>query len=452
MNWNDQKDNRYIFTVSELNNSAKKTLENSFSDIWIKGEISNFKSYPSGHWYFTLKDEESQIQCVMFKFKNSLLNFIPKEGDEFIALGSASMYLARGNYQFQVESLEKDGIGRLYEEYEKLKTRLTNQGLFDESNKLEIPSYPQKIGLITSEKGAVLQDIKNVLNRRAPSIEVNLFSSLVQGEEAEQSILKNLNLINKIQPQYKYDLLVFARGGGSIEDLWVFNSEKIALAISKLNIPTISAIGHETDFTICDFVCDLRAPTPSGAAEIISSEIFQFPNSLENYEKFLNKVFFNNLNFLNQEVKNLSQRIINPKNKINENILKLDESTLRLHNSFSSGFNKIREIINFSKRTIDLLNPSSNLARFKENINDNLSKIEALYSKHLNEKQNLITSYSSQIEQLSPFNVLERGYSIVRNKKGVVVKSKDDISMEDKISITSAKISYEADITNINND
>ena len=244
MNWNDQKDNRYIFTVSELNNSAKKTLENSFSDIWIKGEISNFKSYPSGHWYFTLKDEESQIQCVMFKFKNSSLNFIPKEGDEFIALGSASMYLARGNYQFQVESLEKDGIGKLYEEYEKLKTRLNNQGLFDESNKLEIPSYPQKIALITSEKGAVLQDIKNVLNRRAPSIEVNLFSSLVQGQEAEQSILHNLNLIKEIQPQYKYDLLVFARGGGSIEDLWVFNSEKIAIpyAIIPIIITTILLI------------------------------------------------------------------------------------------------------------------------------------------------------------------------------------------------------------------
>lgn len=452
MDWNDQKDNRYVFTVSELNNSAKKSLESSFSDIWIKGEISNFKSYPSGHWYFTLKDEESQIQCVMFKFKNSLLNFIPKEGEEFIALGSASMYLARGNYQFQVESLEKDGIGKLYEEYEKLKTRLSNEGLFDESIKSEIPHYPQKIALITSEKGAVLQDIKNVLNRRAPNIEVNLFPSFVQGKEAEQSILKNIKLINQIQSKYKYDLLILARGGGSIEDLWVFNSEKIALAISKLNIPTISAIGHETDFTICDFVCDLRAPTPSGAAEIISSEIFQISSSLESFEKFLSKIFLNNLNLLNQEIKNLNQRITNPMNRINENILKLDESILRLHNSFLNGFSKIKEIINFSKRSIDLLNPKSKLDRFRENIEDNFSTIETLYSKNLKEKQNLITSYSSQIEQLSPFNVLERGYSIVRNNKGVVVKSKDDISLKDKISITSAKVSYEADISNIKDD
>ncbi len=266
----EQKNSPEIFSVSQLNKNAKFTLEKKFNDVWVKGEISEFTNYrQSGHWYFTLKDENSSISCVMFKFKNSYLKNIPEIGDEIVLKGKLSLFEAQGRYQFIAESLEYSGEGDLLKAFENLKNKLLKEGLFDESFKKEIPELPMNIGIVTSPSGAVIQDIRNVLERRAPLSKLILAPSLVQG-------------FNKTE---KLDLIIVARGGGSLEDLWCFNSENIAREIYALEIPVISAVGHETDFTICDLVSDLRAPTPSAAAEIASQAHSQIIDKIEILEK-----------------------------------------------------------------------------------------------------------------------------------------------------------------------
>ena len=271
----NQKNNLDILSVSDLNNSAKRLLEKNYSSIWIQGEVTNFRSYDSGHWYFKVKDDNSEIQCVMFRFRNNSANMKPSDGDKEVLNGSISMYVAKGSYQFQVDSIEYAGEGVLLKSFEALKKRLQNDGFFDEETKSNLPYLPQHIAVISSANGAVIQDIRNVINRRAPLIDITLIPALVQGDGSEESLLNALTQVKKLNDLKKVNALILARGGGSLEDLWSFNSEKLAMEIFKLQIPTISAIGHETDFTICDFVSDLRAPTPSAAAEIISESYLE---------------------------------------------------------------------------------------------------------------------------------------------------------------------------------
>ena len=292
----NQKNNLDILSVSDLNNSAKRLLEKNYSSIWIQGEVTNFRSYDSGHWYFKVKDDNSEIQCVMFRFRNNSANMKPSDGDQVVLNGSISMYVAKGSYQFQVDSIEYAGEGVLLKSFEALKKRLQNDGYFDEETKLNLPHLPQHIAVISSANGAVIQDIRNVINRRAPLIDITLIPALVQGDGSEESLLNALTQVKKLNDLKKVNALILARGGGSLEDLWSFNSEKLAMEIFKLQIPTISAIGHETDFTICDFVSDLRAPTPSAAAEIISESYLEKFAELTEISNLLGTYFKNVLN------------------------------------------------------------------------------------------------------------------------------------------------------------
>lgn len=261
-----------IFSVAQLTGYIKNLMERDvyLQNVIVKGEISNFIAHRSGHWYFTLKDEDSQIKAVMFYGSNVRVNFKPENGHKVVLQGRISVYEGRGEYQIYVNSMKRDGLGDLYVAFEELKQRLATEGLFDARYKKEIPPFPTKIGVITSANGAAVRDIKNIASRRCPSVQLVLYPALVQGAGTEESLIKALDFFEN---EYKVDTVIIGRGGGSIEDLWGFNGEKLARKIFSMQTPVISAVGHETDFTICDFVADLRAPTPSAAAELAVPDV-----------------------------------------------------------------------------------------------------------------------------------------------------------------------------------
>ena len=261
----DNEVNEKVFSVSELNRLVKDVLHSNFSLIWIKGEISGFSSYSSGHWYFKLKDKEAQVDCVMFAGKNHKVKWQPQNGDQVEVQCQVSIYEANGKYQLIIDSLQKAGLGELFEKYLQLKNKLKHDGLFDDASKKNIPRIPKSIGVVTSPDGAVLKDIITTLSRRNKTVSIVIYPTLVQGENASEGISNAINIANI---RKEVDTLIICRGGGSIEDLWSFNDEIVANAIFKSELPIISAVGHETDFTIADFVADKRAATPTAAAEI----------------------------------------------------------------------------------------------------------------------------------------------------------------------------------------
>ena len=276
----DNEVNEKVFSVSELNRLVKDVLHSNFSLIWIKGEISGFSSYSSGHWYFKLKDKEAQVDCVMFAGKNHRVKWQPQNGDLVEVQCQVSIYEANGKYQLIIESLQKAGLGELFEKYLQLKNKLQQDGLFDDASKKNIPRIPKSIGVVTSPDGAVLKDIITTLLRRNKTVSIVIYPTLVQGENAPEGISNAINIANI---RKEVDTLIICRGGGSIEDLWSFNGEIVANAIFKSELPIISAVGHETDFTIADFVADERAPTPTAAAEIVSEGLQEIKETIDFY-------------------------------------------------------------------------------------------------------------------------------------------------------------------------
>ena len=272
----DSANTPHIISVSELNRLARDVLEQSFPLFWVSGEISNFTRAASGHWYFSLKDESAQVSCVMFRGRNSYLDWSPKEGDKVEARALVTLYEARGSFQLTIEFLQRAGAGALFEAFEKLKTKLQQEGLFDAAFKQAIPAHPKQIGIVTSSDAAALHDVLTTLRRRMPNIPVVIYPTPVQGKGASTQIA---NAINSAHQRNECDVLIICRGGGSMEDLWQFNEEIVARAIANCKIPTISGVGHETDFTICDFVADVRAPTPTAAAELASPSRESLRNS-----------------------------------------------------------------------------------------------------------------------------------------------------------------------------
>ncbi len=349
-----------IYTVSELTADIKELLEKNFPMVWITGEISNFRVPASKHFYFTLKDENSQISAVMFGGQHRHLKFAPEDGMSITGMGRISLYPPRGNYQIIFEYLEPRGIGALQVAFEQLKARLAAEGLFDKEYKKPLPFLPKKISVITSSTGAVIYDILKITGRRFPNIHIEIIPVKVQGEGSENEIVAGIQLLNR---RGDSDLAILARGGGSLEDLQSFNSEKVARAIFLSKIPIISAIGHETDFTIADFVADLRAPTPSAAAELavpIKDELVQkcdkcfiaLKNSFNRYIEYRR-------NILNH----LLKRLANPKRKIEEMRIRLDDTTQRLIRIFTNSIHQKQEQLLWRTERLNALNPKAILAR-----------------------------------------------------------------------------------------
>ena len=445
-----QKKNTNIISVTELNTSAKKLLEKDFSSVWVTGEMSNFRSYDSGHWYFKIKDENSEIQCVMFKFRNSSINRRPMDGDNLILKGSVSMYVARGSYQFQVDQIEYAGEGVLLKNFEDLKKRLTKEGIFDAEHKKIIPKIVKNVAVITSSNGAVIQDIKNVLSRRAPLINVFLIPSLVQGEKSEISLIDSFDKILKLHKKENIDAIIIARGGGSLEDLWSFNSEKLARRIFEFEIPVISAVGHETDFTICDFVSDLRAPTPSSAAEIISEFYVSIIDSITFYKSQLKKEIGSKLLMLSNSLDMTSKSLINPQTKLKEDLLKTDELTNKLKYLLDSFINEKKYLIERNVLTIKKLSPKNYINTANNQVAALDKNLKVLTKNMVNIKNETFKGIVKELEALSPLEILARGYSITKIKSSQkIIRDSKNLKIGDVISSVVAKAEIESKITKI---
>ncbi len=401
-------DNKY-YSITALNRAIKNMFERepALLDIYIKGEISNFKHHTRGHFYFTLKDETSRIAAVMFNSYASKINFEPVDGMKVLVHGRVAVYEANGGYQIYVTEMSEDGIGNLYLEYEKLKKKLQSEGLFDPSHKKEIPRFPKTIGIITAPTGAAIRDILSTIKRRYPICKTILFPALVQGATAKDSIVKQLQKAR----EYDLDVIICGRGGGSIEDLWAFNEECVAREIYACNIPIISAVGHEVDFTIADFVADLRAPTPTGAAEMAVPNLTDINNLLSQYKIRANEGINNYIKKMNVQYDSLKDSFV-------------------LKNPMSMYEVKEQKLDNF----IDVLN--KNITNMLDNYTIRLDNIKNNYviknPQSLFEKmEHQYTMLVNTLKLVNPLNILSKGYSIVSINDNVIKEStalkKDDI-------------------------
>ncbi|SMB94888.1 Exodeoxyribonuclease VII large subunit [Desulfonispora thiosulfatigenes DSM 11270] len=351
------------FSVSKLNQYIKNLLsgDSLLSSVWVYGEISNFKLHISGHMYFTLKDKDSIIKCVMFKGNSKKLKFSPEHGMQVLALGYVSLYEQTGQYQLYVEDLIIHGAGELNLKYEQLKNKLTKEGLFDIEQKRDLPRMPKKVGVVTSLTGAVIKDIISIIHRRSPMTEILIAPAMVQGVEAPTSIITALdNLYDK-----DVDVIIVGRGGGSLEELWCFNNEQVVRKVSESPVPIISAVGHETDFSLTDFAADLRAATPSMAAELVVPTVKELKDKVDFYHTRLNQVLFENLEYKKQELSGITNelQLLNPLNKILVAKEKIDNMHLRINTIMENKYKSQKQILDLLIEKLDSLSPLKTLAR-----------------------------------------------------------------------------------------
>jgi exodeoxyribonuclease VII large subunit len=402
---------RKIYTVSELTDQIKALLEETFPFIWIVGEISNFRIPLSGHFYFTLKDADSQISAVMFRGQQRQLKFEPEDGMRVTGMGRLSVYEPRGSYQIILEYMEPSGVGALQIAYEKLKARLAQEGLFDEQHKQPIPFLPQKIALITSPSGAVVHDILNIIDRRFANLDIQLLPVKVQGDGAEDEIVAALELLNQ---QAGFDAAILARGGGSLEDLQAFNSEAVARAIYSCNVPLISAVGHETDYTIADFVADLRAPTPSAAAELLVPVKNELLQMVRNFSADLHYRMLNTIERWRHTLVDVARRLTDPRKKSQDWRLRLDDLTSRLSRHIRTIMDRKNERLQWRQDRLLMSSPLARIENSKAIIDYNVNKLLELYNKIIQYKLAHLRELSARLEALSPVAILARGYSITR--------------------------------------
>ena len=422
--------NQEIVSVSDINNLAKGLLEKDLSNVWIQGEISSFTAHGSGHWYFTIKDKKSSLSCVMFKFENQNVLFSPQVGDELILNGNISIYAPSGRYQFNVKHIEVFGEGALLKAFEDLKRKLSDEGLFEQERKKDIPPNPLSIGLITSETGAVFRDVINVLKRRSPFVILTLIESQMQGKTADKEIC---SAIKKANQTSDLDLIILARGGGSIEDLWCFNMESVARSIAESRLPIISAIGHETDFTISDFVADLRAPTPSAAAEIISQNHSNLSNSIIRLQTDLRSLLINKIGKLKNDLKNQTSLLRHPGEKLRETSQRLDNLESKMKSLL---VNITLEKQGRFERCVSMLKSASPLNLIKPNQNAitvySMNLLNAM-KMNIEKKKKIYLKNINTLEAVSPLSVLGRGYSIVSNEDNNIISSSADLKLKQKI-------------------
>ncbi len=433
-----------IISVSEINRRAKSILEENFPFVWIQGEVSNFFSAASGHWYFSLKDESSEIRCAMFANKSHRITFEPKDGDHLVLNGTLSIFEGRGQYQIIVEHIELAGEGALLKAFEELKKKLLTEGLFDDSHKKKLPSYPRSIAVVTSPDGAVIQDIINVLSRRSPFFNLTVVPTLVQGEKAAPLICEALNKASNLE---NIDLIILARGGGSIEDLWAFNNEEVARAIVNCPIPLVSAVGHETDFTISDFVADIRAPTPSIAAEIISQPYSELKETLEGYQSYLLKSVESQFDSQRTRITNLIKRIRHPGDKLREIGQKLDYLETALIQEMHQKVSFKKNQLNLTQLSLQQNSPQNKVKEAKVYLQNASKDLLKAFNLKIERKRKLLGELVATIEAVSPLSVLARGYSIISTEPdGKILSSSDQVKIGQTISAVLNKGSIKAEV------
>lgn len=419
------KENKYL-TVGALTKYLKFQFDNdrNLQTVFLKGEISNFKSHSTGHLYFSIKDESSKIGAIMFSANAKKLTFNPADGTKVLVVGRITIYEATGNYQIYVEEMQEDGIGNLYIAFEKLKEKLSKEGLFDPKYKKKIPEYPARVGIVTAPTGAAVKDILTTIKRRYPICETILFPSLVQGENAKDDIVKKIEMAQN----YDIDVLIVGRGGGSIEDLWPFNEEIVARSIFASKIPVISAVGHEIDYTIADFVSDLRAPTPTAAAELAVPNILDVLNKLSQYKIRLNENFTKKINYYNLYLDSIKNSFVikNPLLIYEAKAQKLDLINENINKSIKYKIEKCETNLNKIKTNSLIISPNKIFEKFNLNLSILINKLELL----------------------NPLNILSRGYSLsyINDK---VLKSIKDVKKDDNIKIKLSDGFVNANVTDI---
>ena len=421
-----------IYSVSQLNQSVRLMLENQLGAVWLTGEISNFNQPVSGHWYLSLKDENAQVRCAMFRMKNLRVSFRPTNGMQVLVRANVSLYEPRGDYQLIIESMHLAGEGLLMQQFEALKLKLAAEGLFAQHLKKNLPHFSKAVGIITSKTGAALQDILHILQRRDPSLKIIIYPTAVQGKDAATDIAKMIELANQRQ---EVDVLIVGRGGGSLEDLWCFNEEMVARAIFHSHLPVISAVGHETDVTIADFVADVRAPTPSAAAELVSRNQTELLQQLQyrrqRLEIALDRLFAEK----QQKLRHLSLRLHNqhPQAQLRIQQQLITQLSHRLQQTLRHHWQKTAE--NLTALSMRLYkNPlplrlqqyEQQLAQLKVRLNSHMNLTLSLQQKQL-------AHLCGKLDSLSPLKVLARGYSITQNQQNFTIRSMKDVNVGEQI-------------------
>lgn len=417
-----------VYNVEQLNSQIRLTLEGNLGVVWLQAEISNFKPHSSGHFYFSLKDSKAQISAIMFRGFNSKLKFKPHDGLEVIVRGRITVYEPRGTYQIVCETMEPVGAGALQKQFEQLKEKLKKEGLFESARKKAIPAYPKQIAIVTSPTGAAIQDILNIMNRRAKGVQITLVPAIVQGAQAAQSLCEAFKQAQLLP----VDVIIIGRGGGSIEDLWAFNDENLARLISSSSIPVISAVGHEVDFTICDFVADLRAPTPSAAAELVAKSSLEISQKLTHLDQVMKSAIQKILKLKSQNLILNSKRLVDPKKKLQDYAFRNDELLTRLEQSMHSFLsNQKKDVLILEER---LVSPFEIIQQRRAKIDLLKLQIQTSIQTQLQKAEYSLKNSMSLIDSLSPLKVIDRGYSIVTNKNKIV-RSKKDVKKGDTIEI-----------------
>ena len=439
-------DSHKVLTVSELNRNTKQFLEQNIPLMWIKGEISNLKCYQSGHWYFSLKDATAQVRCVLFSHRNQYIDWNPKDGMQVEVLALVTLYEPRGDFQLNVETMRRAGLGELSEAFEKLKSKLEKAGLFSPSNKKTLPSFPQQIGIITSPDTAALRDVLSTLQRRMPSLPIIIYPTLVQGKTAASNIADAIKIACQ---RAECDVLILCRGGGSIEDLWAFNEEIVALAIAASGIPVISGIGHETDFTIADFVADIRAPTPTGAAELASKDHQELNHRLNALHQRMYRVTLHRIEHAMQQVDILTHRLIYPGDRIKQQCIHLQHLQDRLINTWSHQIDKKRwKLLEFNQQ---LSAASPDVVRLEEQQKELAARFRYTYSRYFETLTVRQQHLQTLLSHLNPQSVLERGYSITYSMHGTAIHDSKQIHSGDRIQVKFAHGMCEANVTQTKN-
>lgn len=438
-----QEEEPRVLTVSELNRSIRDLLEGEYPLLWLRGEISNFKAHTSGHFYFSLKDEKAQINAVMFRGFNSQLRFKPEDGMEVLVRGKVTVYEPRGNYQIFCETMEPVGAGALQKAFEQLKAKLQAEGLFDPSRKRPIPRLPRHIAIVTSPTGAAIRDILNILGRRFKAVQITLVPCKVQGDQAPGEIIQAIEMANRLPD---VDVMVVGRGGGSIEDLWAFNDEGVARAIAASRIPVISAVGHEIDFTIADFVADLRAPTPSAAAELVVRDAAELTDRIASLRRSLNFLMLRHLNALREKSHQIGKRLVDPQRRIQDASMRCDELTQRLEAA-------VLRLLNDRRLRIELLrnrmgSPMAQIEKEKEVLAGWSARLRTGIANTLLRKRERLELQMAVLDSLSPLKVLDRGYSMVMVDGKIVTHAKD-LSVGTNVHVRMCEGSFTAQVTQV---
>ena len=426
---------REIHSVTELNQTASDFLNEAFPPLWVAGEISNFKEYgTSGHWYFSIKDSNSVLSCTMFRMQNSNLRFKPKEGDQVIMQGKLSIYAKSGRYQLIASKMELAGFGELMRKYELLKNKLNSEGLFEKKTMGDIPEIVNRIGVITSQHGAAIKDVISTIKRRSPHMDVVISPCRVQGDGSAKLVLKSLKEIESHHESNKYDAVIICRGGGSIEDLWCFNDEQLCRYIADYPIPVISGVGHETDFTLTDFVSNLRAATPTAAAEIVS----EGASKLNDYFLHLKDRLLRetgNLVFGAQENLNTLKRLLrSPRQRLEEQYQKLDAVADRLIINTKLSLNTKKGQQKLIETKINSLSPLVSIANRKNQIMYFKKEIFEKHKTMIDNKRGLLKLMYEKLIALNPGEILKRGYSITFDEKGKTIVSAENIAHGDLLT------------------